>query len=164
MSIVYWLILFPIKLPYLSFFYITPLEVVFATSISVFVAVYINLFTIFITKWQNENDKKSYLWMYFLSPGWVECVIYNYYRMINVLLALSSISRGLLLWSINHALINKTSVLVVFDIVNQWGDKVISCQNCLWAQMWILPLILVDNHYWRYNALVLLQMYSPTSI
>ena len=44
---------------------------------------------------------------------------------------LSSISSGLLFWSVNHTWMNGNSELVVFSIVNEWGEIVINWSNCL---------------------------------
>ena len=50
---------------------------------------------------------------------------------INVIFTLSSISSGPLLWSVNHDSIAWNSALVVFSIVNKWGEIVIKWPNCL---------------------------------
>ena len=39
---------------------------------------------------------------------------------------LSSISTGMLFQSVNHALMDWNSALVVFNIVNEWGATVIN--------------------------------------
>ena len=44
---------------------------------------------------------------------------------------LFSISSGLLFWSVNHNWINWNSALVVFSIVEKWGETVINWPNCL---------------------------------
>ena len=48
-----------------------------------------------------------------------------------MIFTLSSISNGLLFWSVNHTSINENSALVVFSIVNEWGAIVINGTNCL---------------------------------
>ena len=54
--------------------------------------------------------------------------------MISVKLTLSSISRGLLFWSVNHTSIDKNFVLVVLSIVNECDAIFISCPNCLFGK------------------------------
>ena len=56
---------------------------------------------------------------------------YNIYPIIGVISTLSSISIGLLFWSVTPASMDENSVFVVFSIVNEWGDILINCLNCL---------------------------------
>ena len=44
---------------------------------------------------------------------------------------LSSISSGMLFWSVNHTLMDWNSALAVFKIVNEWGATGINWSNCL---------------------------------
>ena len=53
------------------------------------------------------------------------------YPIISVTLTLSSVSRGLLFWLLNHTSMDENSVFDVFSIVNEWGDILISCPNYL---------------------------------
>ena len=46
---------------------------------------------------------------------------------------LSSISSGLLFWSVNHNSMNWNCALVVFHIANEWGEIVINWPNHLLA-------------------------------
>ena len=61
---------------------------------------------------------------------WI-CHFYHTYPVINVIFTLSSISSGLLFWSVNHTWMDWNSKLVVFSIFNEWGKIVINWLNCL---------------------------------
>ena len=50
-----------------------------------------------------------------------------------VKLTLSSISSGLLNWSINQTSIKENCVLIVFIIVKDCGNILINCPNCLFG-------------------------------
>ena len=58
-------------------------------------------------------------------------VLYDVYPIISVIFTLSSISSGLLFWSVNHNWIDCNPALVVFSIVNKWGKIEINWPNCL---------------------------------
>ena len=51
---------------------------------------------------------------------------YNFYPIISVIFTLSSISNVLLILLVNHNSADSNSVLVVFSIVNEWGEIVIN--------------------------------------
>ena len=46
---------------------------------------------------------------------------------------LSSISSGLLDWSVNQAWTEENSVFTVFIIVKTWGEIFSNCPNCLFG-------------------------------
>ena len=53
--------------------------------------------------------------------------------MISVKLTLSSISSALTTWAVNQTLTKENSVLIVFIIVEECGDILINCPNCLFG-------------------------------
>ena len=59
-------------------------------------------------------------------------IFYNY-PIINVKFTLSSISSGLLDWSVNHTSTEENSVLTVFIIVKTCGEMFSNCPNCLFG-------------------------------
>ena len=56
---------------------------------------------------------------------------YKVYSIIGVIFTLFSISSGLLSLSVNHNSTDWNSALVVFSIINEWGEIVINWPNCL---------------------------------
>ena len=108
-------------------FWTTRLEAVFAASIPVFVTASINFFTIFSCEWEKTIyfNVFSVLWFCWISH------FYNVYPIISVIFTLSAISTGLLFWSVNHNWMDWNSALVVFSIINKWGEIVINSFSCL---------------------------------
>ena len=116
------------------FFLTTLLQVVFAASIPVFVALPINFlsylspnFIICWGLWQKAITLNifSILWLSGISQ------FYNIYPIIRVTSTLSSVSRSLLFWSVKHTSMDENSGFVVFSIVNEWGDILINWSNYL---------------------------------
>ena len=112
-------------------FWSTLLEADFATYVPTYVAVSINLLP-YLSLNLFANDKKtvsfnvfSVLWFCWISH------FYKAYQIITVKFTLSSISSGLLFWSVNHNWTDWNSSLVVFNIVNKCGEIVINWRNCL---------------------------------
>ena len=117
-------ILFPIKSPVVSdVFWATHFEAVFAASIPVFVPVSFN-FLLYLSINFIGNDKNPYFLTYFMYFGSVEYLIF-------IIFTYTSISSGLLLWSVNHTWMDWNHGLVVFSIIDTWGEIVINWLNCL---------------------------------
>ena len=126
-------ILFPIKSPVVSaVFWATLLEPFFTATLPVFVqypSIFYNIYHFyhFCSKWQKAISFNvfSVFWFYWISH------FYKIEPIIGVTFTLSSICSGLLFWSINHNSIDSNFALVVFTIVNEWGEIGIHGPNCL---------------------------------
>ena len=90
---------------------------------------FVVLITRFSWQWQKAPAFNIFFNFWFC---WISH-FYNVYPIISVILILSSISRGLLFCSGNHASVEGYSVFAVFSIVNEWGAMVTNCPNRLFG-------------------------------
>ena len=119
-------ILSPIKSSCFCSFLNYSLRSSFYGTIPVFFCSIHQFFTIFITKFSCEWQKTvSFNVFSVICFCWISYIC-NVYPIISVIFTLPSISRGLLFQSLNHTWTDWNSALVIFSIVDKWGETVIN--------------------------------------